>query len=286
MIIEGALYKLPELLVAGKTPEQRFESTLVTHFAMAILLELNARNIQQPMNRIHIERPYLAKPTDKRPARADLYVNLEGLFARRTGLVAEDLYQRKLWRYGIKDANWVEAKLFARIESASGNPPKVVKSASIAVDLLRLCLLVSEDIPSFGSNNRYLLAVFDQEPGKYLALTRRSHDSPVRKWLEQILKPGQSEISIRFADEPTSFHTQVPGALRHNLQLNMSIHTTSFAPVEYAGEHSYSGFLVRILEFEVSDDSSTLVHEDLHGTWSQDRENTQRNMALRYFYSA
>jgi len=58
MIIEGAFYKLPELLLESRTPEQQYESTLVSYLAMAVLLELNARNIQQPLSRIHIERPY------------------------------------------------------------------------------------------------------------------------------------------------------------------------------------------------------------------------------------
>ena len=96
MILEGAFYKLPEILLVYTSSRSQYEATLANHLAMALLLELNARNVQMPQSRIHIEQPY---PVTKTGAayRADLYVDL-----------SEVSTSLRLPQYGFKDRNWIE----------------------------------------------------------------------------------------------------------------------------------------------------------------------------------
>lgn len=283
MIIEGAFYKLPELLIESPTPDQQYESTLVSHFAMGVLLEFGARSIQQPMNRIHIERPYPISLNVKPSPRADLFVDLSGLIP--------DLQEPEYARYGLKSSNWFEAKLFARIGSSSGGETKVSNAGSIALDLLRLCLLIPEN--TFGGsrdNNRYFLSVFDRHPSQYLAFTRRSTKSPARKWLEALLTPGDQRITISFHEEPKSFRSvcKSRGMLNAEpLVAELRLITMQFAPLDQSTSRSFYGYLSRIVGFDIRAGDSRLFLEDtVKQTWDPEEDKLQRTLADRFLGSA
>ena len=127
MIVEGAFYKLPELLLGHDSPEGQYEATLASHLAMAVLLELNARNIPMPQRRIHVERPYPVEKTGP-AARSDLYVDLDGVFPPGPSLS----------HYGFHTHNWIECKFYARIGRSSSSITKVGNAGLIARDLLSL----------------------------------------------------------------------------------------------------------------------------------------------------
>ncbi len=176
MILEGALYKLPELLLGHAFPRRQYEATLSSHLAMAVLLELNARNISMPQSRIHVERPYpLEKPG---PAyRADLYVDLDGVFP---GLL--------LPCYGVKPHNWIEVKWYGGIARGSETQPTVDNTGRMVQDLLRLCLLVEEKPSKTWGNGRYFLVVFNREPHAYLAFGRQAKTAARRAF--QVARTG------------------------------------------------------------------------------------------------
>ena len=283
MIIEGAFFKLPELLIESPTPDQQYESTLVNHLAMAVLLEFGARSIQQPMNRVHIERPYPTPPGVKSPARADLYVNLDGLIP--------SLQQSEYARYGLKTSNWLEAKLFARIGSRSGTQTKVSNTGSIALDLLRLCLYVPENtIGGARDNNRYFLSVFDRQPAQYLAFTRQSTTSPTRKWLETLMTPGDHRFTISFHEEPKSFRSvcKSQGMIKAEpLLAEFRVVTIQFGPLDPEAGQSFCGYLSRIVGFDIQAGESRLYLEDtIKETWVQAEDDLQRSLVDRFLSSA
>jgi hypothetical protein len=71
MLYEQAFYSLPEFLVGTGFTRYDAEGTLVMAFSMAVLQELNGRNINNPVSLINAERHYAG--TSSRTA--DLHVN-------------------------------------------------------------------------------------------------------------------------------------------------------------------------------------------------------------------
>ncbi len=279
MIIEGAFFKLPELLISSRTPGQQYESTLVSHLAMAVLLEFEARSVQQPMRRIHIERPYPTSSGICPPARADLFVDLDGLIP--------DEKIPDFARYGIKPCNWLEAKLFARIGTRAGGETKVSNAGSMAFDLLRLCLY----LPESGSgemhrNNRYFLSVFDRHPSEYLAFARQSSSAPKREWLEALLCPGEQSVAIAFHEEPKSFRSvcRSEGMLKPDpLFAHFRVVTIEFGPLFPGGRQSFYGYLSRIVSFDITTEGSRLYFEDMaQEAWGQAEVELQRALAERF----
>jgi len=72
MIIEGAFYKLLDILLAECSPETVYEQQLVSHLAMAIVLEFQSRSIPYPLLNVKLEKPY---PRHK-SRRGDLFVEI------------------------------------------------------------------------------------------------------------------------------------------------------------------------------------------------------------------
>jgi len=243
---------------------------------MAVLLELNARNISMPQSRIHVERPYpLEKPS---PAyRADLYVDLDGVFP---GLL--------LPCYGVKPHNWIEVKFYGGVACGTGTVPRTENTGRIVQDILRLCLLVEEMPGKIRDNGRYFLIVFNREPDAYLARGRQSHSEPERKWLRQILSPGFDPcIEISLSDEAATLIRAVgPGleGLTDSLCLSLEAVTYSFEPTSQPSESHYRGYLVRIVSFTVrlGPDKVTYSEGD-DSYWTPEDVATQRRLAERVF---
>jgi len=274
MIIEGAFYKLPELLLGHAFPRWQYEATLANHLAMAVLLELNARNVPMPQSRIHVERPY---PVEKAgPAnRADLYVDLEGMFTRG------------LWLpyYGVKPNTWIEAKFYGSIGRRTGTEPKTQNAGHIVQDLLRLCIFVKEERSSHRDNGRYFLVVFNREPGAYLAFQRRPQNGLNREWLRQLLSPGRHRLEISLDGEAaTLIKTMGAGfaGLTDALELSLDVVTYTFEPAAKLSEFLYWGYLVRIINFTVRLGSDDLVYDDSDdAVWSEQQVAKQQHLAER-----
>jgi hypothetical protein len=276
MIIEGAFYKLPELLISHASPRWQYEATLASHLAMAVLLELNARNLPMPQSRIHIERPY---PIEKAgPAsRADLFVDLEGVFTHG------------LWMpcYGAKRNTWLEAKFFGSIGRGTGTEPKTENAARILKDLLRLCIFVKEERSGHRDNSRYFVAIFNRTPEIYLAYQRRFPGESDREWLRTLLSPGRHQLQISLDGEATVFVRTVGTgftSLADPLEVSLDVVTYSFEPTALPSEFLYWGYLVRIIKFTVCLGSDQLVYDESDDTiWSEEQVNMQQRLVERVF---
>jgi hypothetical protein len=273
MLIEGAFYKLPELLLGHPFPRNQYESTLVNYLAMAVLLELNARNVPFPQSRVHIEHPY---PIEKAgPAnRVDLHVDLEGLFK-----------SSRMPLYGMKTYNWVEVKFHSGLGRSSGTETKTENAGKIARDLLRLSLFVPETRSRHRDNGRYMLVVFNREPSAYLAFQRRGQAGAGRTWLRTMLSPGTHYLEISLADEVATFKTAVGAKLARmadTFVLGLDTITYPFEPINIAVENLYWGYLVRIVNYSVQLASHKFVYrDDDDAMWTQEKADQHKELLDR-----
>ena len=98
MLIEQAFHALPEVLAGSGYPIYKHEGGVVGAFALVMLQELNARNVDFPIQQLHFEKRY----DDNAAARCDLHVSYKQMQA---------VYKNALEPYGVCEDNWIEAKL-------------------------------------------------------------------------------------------------------------------------------------------------------------------------------
>ena len=134
MLIESAFFKLPEVLTSSFAHEDTYEGTLLSSFTACLVMELNGRNIPNPHEHLHTEKPYPTTAAGQRRWRADLLDNLQG--ATRLDL--------RTALYGLRELNWIELKGFFESTRSSSTPPKTAHAGRIVRDLLRVCLLPEE----------------------------------------------------------------------------------------------------------------------------------------------
>ena len=137
MIIEGAFYKLPELITRYEYTTLSgapsiHEHTLHGSFAMCLLTELNSRNLQNPMQYIYLEEPY---PKNKK-LRSDVCIKIP------PRLVQE--IEPRLKFLGFRRTNYIEVKLFFEKKEVA-NQSKTGNVGKIINDLLRLSELATDD---------------------------------------------------------------------------------------------------------------------------------------------
>ncbi len=56
MIVESAFLKIPEILLSHESPDLLYEANITNLFTSGVILELNARNINNPLQKIHMEK--------------------------------------------------------------------------------------------------------------------------------------------------------------------------------------------------------------------------------------
>jgi len=232
MIIEGAFDKLLENLLLDAFPRDQREAFVVGHMAMATLLELAQRNVPYPATRIRLEAPYPYALKLSRAFRADLNVKTE-LHGKLATAHGES--------YGINNDNWFEIKHFRRRARSTSGIDRQRNSKRIAVDILRLCVLVEDS----GGGARFNLDVFENEPAKWVAFT--DPDGNDRPWLRSVLTPGQHDICL-------DLMTELGGRLEVDgpAALNALIDVRAFAPMHDELPGLYWGYLCNIVEFSVS----------------------------------
>jgi hypothetical protein len=133
MLIESAFQYLPEILCGSSYQAQKFEAGITNAFSLALLQELNARNVPNPLGALCIELLYSNKkfkhPYTNEPKfdRCDLYVDLMSL----------NVTNDQLERFGWRHRNYMEAKFFR-----ASNMNITTNPADLMTDILRLCCLV------------------------------------------------------------------------------------------------------------------------------------------------
>ena len=249
--MEGAFYRLPEILFGSFQPRHQYEATLAGHYAMALLLELNSRNIEAPQGRIHLEYPY-SLDSPQRIHRVDLHVDLRGVLPGPVGLQP----------YGVLDRNWIEAKYFVARARTDRTQDKSRNAANIAQDVLRLCLNTVEERSSTRHNGRYLLGVFNREPSEYLPR------AGAVEWLRGLLQAGTRTIAIK------------PRGASYDLEVETT--TYAFEPLRPEAIGYYWGYLVRIRRYTVAAGELRLEYSDFSKEmWSEEKVRTQAALAQR-----
>lgn len=184
MIFEQAFMAMPEFLTGTPFSAYQFEATIANAFTLAMLQELNSRNVQNPISLLRSEVSYPG--TGKH---ADIHIGLGPL----------EIFNEKFASYGYYEDNWLEAK-FCRLSTA-GTPvvPPLTSTHLLLKDLLRLCMMVPDAPPGDASSSgRYLLHAYQNNPSQYLVHKRNSGGSRTeRVWLSPLLEAGDQHLVIR-----------------------------------------------------------------------------------------
>lgn len=225
MLLEQAFHALPEILCGSRYPGQDYESGIVTALTMAVLQELNGRNVPNPLSCIQGERLYedngFTTPLNgTRYLRADLVLDVRSLrvASKRLGDC-----------YGWRHENWLEAKFFR-----SRNQPtnKTAPTAMLLADLLRLAVLVPERPNRQSFKGRYLLHIYDRHPSEYLSSRRnktKTSSSGSRLWVKHVYAPGSHMVTIEDLDkEPSTVQAEL--GQMGNLKLIMDITNITLEP--------------------------------------------------------
>jgi hypothetical protein len=248
MIFEQAFFALPEFLVGTGFTRYDSEGTLVMAYAMAVLQELNGRNVPAPVALISGEKPFPSCPSRC----ADLHLNYGAVGTHNPSLAT----------FGVHNTSWLEAKFFRKRD---GKPTSDTTSATYDIlrDLLRLLCFPPHDVGAPINCGRYLLHAYEGEHGSHLAMQRNDKGGRVdRGWLKGLHCPGETELV--FGDlslEPGEFDKQVGKPFR-DLKINASV--TTFA---VGGKTTpYTLCLSRIDKFSIERGTSSIVVNEKDST--------------------
>jgi hypothetical protein len=273
MVIESAFFKLPELLTSEyDVLRGTSEATIVHLLSVAILMELNARNIPRPFEHIEVEKPYPIPKQDSGMAiRADLFVDLTGAIP---GII-----DGPMALYGARAKNWIEAKAFVSSIKHGSTPDKTKNAGRIARDLLRLCLLPGKSLAS-----RYLLTIFSGTPSESVAL--RTSDQRERTWLTGLFTEGYiDDLQFSLSNEPKTLREAVgPGFIdASELQAKIRLRTLVFQPRGKQGSSpAFWGYLARVRSFRITISGQSVEFGDEPGSTRHDEGFTKiRDELLR-----
>lgn len=258
MILESAFYKLPELLETSAARQQVREATVVHAMATAVLMELNARNIQHPTQHVVVEKRFDTHGPAANYS-ADLYCQLNGAISQ------PELVEG----YGYRTDNWLEGKAYL------GRPPKrrLEDIGGIVRDLMRLCVFPEELQGGIRQNARYLLVLSSTDPANFW------NGSDDRQWITELTIPGARKFSV-----PTNKLKQTSlnkiGGMKSSASLpEMEFETfnITFRP-DQSDVRSFSRFwgsLSRINRFKMNSSNWSLEFADnARAQWSKDQNDT------------
>lgn len=239
MLYEQAFMSLPEFLTGLPYQDFDYEGTLMSAFSMAVLQELNGRNINNPISCLRSEVTYPVAPGK----RADIHLDLESM----------NILTPRLRTYGIYKNNWLEAKYF-RLNNA-GNP--TVDSLKVALlilkDIIRLVSLPPENNFPSSSAASYLLHAYQGNPKKHIAEKKNSRGGATgftRSWAKKIRLAGIQEIDQIHAKNEVSQYDSIIGKALRNLEI--SFKATNFVYEPSTQETSvFWCYLTRIDDFKV-----------------------------------
>lgn len=257
MLIENAFHYLPEILCGSNYAIQEYEAGIVNAISLAVLQELNARNVPNPLASLTVEKLYSKDGFDKpdaspgkRNLRADLFVDVT------RNMIATEALSRFGWRH----KNFLEAKFFRPDVSPSTN-----NAALLLGDFIRLCCLTPPVVngwnaakvspcegPTANDGNykdicvgRYLLHVYQGNAEDLVGKTSRL-------WLRELRSPSGQTFKIRIGDDKaTTFRESLSTDLA-DLTLEAGFTNRVIAQREAAQKTHYLCALTRIDWFKVS----------------------------------
>lgn len=253
MLYEQAFHHLPEVLHGSGYHSQSYEAGIVGAYSLALLQCLNGRNVRNPISCIVHEKPYSLDPSrafkvgaKTRYLRADLHLNSKKL------LVATEALEQYAWRH----YNWLEAKFMrGQSDGESSSSNSTTHTALLIADLIRLSILAPCGKKS--RTGRYLLHVYDAEPGRYLTLKKRSY-------LKRLLSAGSQELDLGdLSVLPAGFKKHLGDLSKLRLCLNVTNYILD--PVSHVVNPRYWMILTRIDGIYAELDSDYLI-VDTDGT--------------------
>ena len=222
MIIEGAFYKLPEVMFANLNQgnERIQESTLVNFFTNSIMLEFNSRNIENPMKRVIVGKQFPKNKTGNKRAIADIYLDLTGLYDNNLSN-----------HFAIFPWNYIEVKCYTKKPLQNESTEATTTNTAIIInDLLRL-----HKYAGFNFGKCFLI-VFDDKKNYYLAYKNRDY-------LNSLFTPGIHDIEIPLKDEVKTFKESVDHNLIEDL-IKLKIYVYEW--ISFINQ-KHSGYLIKIL---------------------------------------
>lgn len=251
MLVENSFHYLPEILCGSNYGAQHYEASIVNAMSLALLQELNARNVPNPLASLTVEKLYsisgFSRPDDaarRRYLRADLYVDTSRTFAAT----------KALSRFGWRHRNYLEAKFFRK-------GPSTVNAALLLGDLVRLCVLTPPEVAARGARSpagdedapdgkysglcvgRYLLHVYKGEPEELVG-------KRTRKWLKSLRNPGSHSASVKIGDDKAKTFKETLSTALNELKLEVRVTNTVLRQSGLAP--TFHCVLTRVDSFKVS----------------------------------
>lgn len=242
MLIEQAFFNLPEIMVGNGYAKQNYEAGIVSAFSLALLQEFNGRNINNPISNIYAERKYLdnkiqtyisnykKKNISFKNLRCDLFVSLTNT----------ELQNTRLYTYGFRENNYIEAKFF-RGDSIKSN--STLNVYNILLDIYRLIILPSHTESRYKYKNnksnigRYFLHVYQGKPLDYIGTKFN--------WLAKSMIAGDHKLEIKLKENSSQF-SNFPQLIMANIEL------TNFVIEQHdEDDELYTFILTRINGFNV-----------------------------------
>jgi len=221
MIVHGSFYKLPEILMSYEDRDGVYESNIVHLLASSIVLELNSRNINNPLNYIQVEKRY--KATEN--LRCDIFCDF-------SSIVNESF----LKPYSLTTKNWIEVKYYGSLNRASGSETKTDSVGKFLNDFYRLITRVQ----STSYCTKFVLAIFNDNPQKYLAFTYQNKHE--REWLFSIFETGATKSVVKLCNEPESVYKHIEDSGVKEIELYTR--TTKFEP--HKEKLGFWGYLIQV----------------------------------------
>ena len=250
MIFEQAFMALPEFLTGLPYEKFEYEGTLMTAYSMAVLQELNGRNVNNPISCLRSEVSYNL-PSNKR---SDIHLNLDDL----------KIMTNELSKYGFYKENWLEAKFFRLNSKGRATQNRTTSTFLILKDLIRLIFFPKEEIIRLNNidsiSGRYLLHVYEKEPAIHIASSKKNSKKGqgqnngngfIRSWLRYIMTPGKQNISLNdfhLKKEINEFDKILHKELR---DIKLSFNVTNFIHEASKENGTFFCCLTRIDDFSV-----------------------------------
>lgn len=276
MIIEAAFWKLLGVFLRESSPEQLLETTIVGYLSAGLRAELAVHGETLSIDKIKLEWEYSALSNEQPNWRVDMYVELPIPFTKTRWAL-----------YGVKPENWIEVKFFSSADRNAQKPSKGRNAADIVLDLLRLCLLIEEHKGTIRDKERYLVLLFNREPGFYLPFYKK--DGSRREWLHGLLEPGTRDVHITVEEEPHCVKAAMGVGFASggaDLKLDLNITVQGFAPITTSanyGKPLFWGYLIRLDEFVVSLSGSKLYYSPIRSPhWGAETIRTQKALIEKF----
>lgn len=256
MIIEQAFYNLPEILTGAGYAEQEVEAGIVASLSLALLQELNGRNVDNPISVIQAEKAYTKLAKNHR---CDLFVKLH----KKLYVGSKDFSE-----FGFRYFNWIEAKYFRHFN-------RTQNTVNLFADILRLVVLPEPLGGKTGSpvgengkvrNGRYLLHVYLGDPSTTLSAFRGNGTE--RKWIDLLMKPGFQDIAdFDLLPEPGKYFKPVGKDGLRQVKMSISVTNRTIEPrpdptTKTIGADQYKFVLTRIDKATFELNGRKLVFDD------------------------